>query len=82
MPPRALNKINIQIDNIVIEHVSKTEFLGIIINQVLSWQYHIQLIRQKINKNIRIIRKIRLSIPTSVLITLNHTMGPRQNNVS
>ena len=67
-------KIEIKIDNIVIEQVSNTKFLGIIINQTLSWKNHTQLIRQKINKNIGIIRKIRLSIPMSVLVTLYYTL--------
>lgn len=68
------NNIDIKIDNISIEQVSNTKFLGIIINQSLSWKDHIQLIRQKINKNIGIIRKIRLSIPKSVLVTLYYTL--------
>ena len=39
------NTINIQRDNVVIEQVSNTKFLGIIINQTLSWKNNIQLIR-------------------------------------
>jgi len=45
--------------------------LGVIINHTLSWNEHIQTIKNKIKKNIRI-RKIRV-YPQSVLIMLYYT---------
>ena len=44
-----------------------TEFLRVTFNQTLSWKEHIQSVKQKVNKNGGIIRKIRQSVPQSVL---------------
>jgi len=66
--------IVINIDNIKIEQAVNTKFLGVIINQALSWNEHIQTIKNKINKNIGIIRKIKQSVPQSVLIMLYNTV--------
>jgi len=75
--PHHLNidlNIDIKIDNMKIEQVHSTKFLGVIINQTLSWKEHIYLIKQKINKNVGIIRKISKSVPQSVLLSLYHTL--------
>ena len=45
------------IDNIQIEQTNKTKLLGIIINQNLTWTDHLSLFKNKISKNIGIIRK-------------------------
>ena len=50
--------MSINIDNIKIEQVASTNFLGVIVNQTLSWKEHIYAIEQKVNKSIGIIRKI------------------------
>jgi hypothetical protein len=67
-------ELDINIDDNKIKQVHSTKFLGVIINQTLSWKEHIQLIKQKVNKNCGIIRKIRHSVPQSILITLYFTL--------
>jgi len=66
--------IVINIDNIKIEQAVNTKFLGVNINQTLSCNEHIQTIKNKINKNIGIIRKIKQSVPQSVLNMLYYTL--------
>ena len=53
-------KVNliIKVDNVEIDKVSKTKFLGIIINENLRWKDHIALVKTKVNNNIGIIQKI------------------------
>lgn len=63
-----------KIDNCNISKVVKTKFLGIIINQSLTWTDHISLIKQKVAKNLGIITHVRNSLPLSVLKTLYNTM--------
>ena len=46
------------IDNIPTEQTNKTKFLGIIINQNLTWTDYISLLKTKISKNIGVIRRI------------------------
>ena len=37
-------KLNIKLDNIEIEQVSFTKFLGVIINENLTWENHIKVV--------------------------------------
>ena len=46
------------IDDVQINRVNNTKFLGVIINSTLTWDDHIKVIRGKIRKSIGIIRKI------------------------
>ena len=56
-----------------IEKVNKTKFLGVIVDQKLSFSHHIDYIKKKIAKNIGIISKTRNYFDTSTLITLYYT---------
>lgn len=64
----------ITIDNIPIVQVKETKFLGVVINESLSWINHIDTIKQKVTKNIGIIRRIKSNIPMCVLKTLYQTL--------
>jgi len=64
----------IKIDNAIIEQVTKIKFLGVMINQRLSWDDHIHMIKQKVVKNSGIILRIRKRMPLTVLVSLYHTL--------
>ena len=49
----------LQINNIAIKHTSNIKFLGVILDENLSWREHINVIQSKISKNIGIIRKAK-----------------------
>ncbi len=55
--------ISIVIDNVNIQQVYSTKFLGVIINQHLSWNDHILAVKGKANKSIGILLKIRKHLP-------------------
>src|SRR6218665_4123969 len=61
-----LQTINIDGNNM--DQVISTKFLGIYIDQHLTWAEHIKIISNKIAKNIGIIRKIAHLLPTKILI--------------
>jgi hypothetical protein len=42
------------------------------VSQTLSWNDHIALIKDKISKNIRILARLRYSVPKCVLLFLYH----------
>ena len=44
--------------------------LGVIINQSLTWNDHISVVKQKVSKSIGIIKRVRKNLLQSVLITL------------
>ena len=49
----------IKIDNTELERVKKTKFLGIILDQNLTWSEQISYISDKISKTIGVMYKIR-----------------------
>jgi hypothetical protein len=68
------DKLDIRIDNIKIEQVKKTKFLGVIINETLTWDDHIFTIKQKVQKNIGIIHRIKKNVPSCTLPLLYQTL--------
>ena len=54
--------VKIYIDNILIEQVAETKFLGVIITENLTWDNHINTVCNKVSKSNGIIGKIRLLI--------------------
>ena len=67
---RKLNKINIQMDNSIIEQVVHTKFLGVIIDQKLDRSNHISYINTKIAKGIGIIYRAKRFFCKSTLLKL------------
>ena len=65
---------DIKIDNIKIEQVNKTKFLGVIINETLTWNDHIMTVKQKVQRNIGVIYRIRINLPLDVLHSLYYTL--------
>jgi len=62
------------VDNIPIHPVEHTKFLGVIIDQNLSWRYHISKTTNQIFKNIDILRKLRSTFPKHILFSLYNTL--------
>src|SRR6218665_2506811 len=65
---------NIMIAGNYIEQVKSTKFLGLYIDEHLTWNEHIKVTSNKIAKNIGIIRKISYLLPSSVLTSLYYTL--------
>ena len=65
---------NIKLDDTNIETVSSMKFLGLIIDNKLSWNVHIDSICRKISRNIGIINKVKFFLPTSSLLMLYSTL--------
>ena len=63
-------KLNIKLDNIEIEQVSFTKFLGVIINENLTWENHIKVVKIKISKSMGILAKIKSNVPCVILRNL------------
>ena len=66
--------IAINIDNQCIARVSSTKFLGVHIDEHLTWKEHIAVISKKISKNIGIISRIRHLLPRHILVNLYYTL--------
>lgn len=66
--------MTLKIDNTEIERATSTKFLGVIIQENLSWSNHISTIITKINKNTGILRALQYKLPTGTLLTLYNTL--------
>jgi len=62
-----LNKINIEHDNKMILQANFVKFLGITIDNTLSWKQHIDTITPKLNKACYIIRRSKLYLSNDAL---------------
>ena len=66
--------MTIQIDNNVIERVKETVFLGVILDEYLSWKPHILSVSRKISKSIGIIYKSSFCLPKTSLRSLYYSL--------
>ena len=63
-------EITLKVNDSRITEVSESKFLGIIVDNKLSWKPHIKYIADKISKSSSIIRYLKYSFPTNILKTL------------
>ena len=67
------HKENVEIDGIVIKRVSCTKFLGVMLDEHLTWRDHVNLIKGKISRGIGILYCARKLFKGSTLITMYTT---------
>ena len=60
--------------NFEIKRVKHTKYLGLIVDDTLTWNRHIEYISTKINRNIGVLKRTRNYLPRSCLITLYKTL--------
>ena len=60
--------------NFKIKTVKHTKYLGLIVNDTLTWGHHMEYISTKINRNIGILKRTQNYLPRSSLITLHKTL--------
>lgn len=66
--------MNICINDFKIDRTDKTKFLGVIINQTLTWSDHITVVTHKVNKSIGIISRLSKTLPSPVLVSLYQSL--------
>ena len=60
---KKLNSISIANDDKSIAEVSSFSYLGVVINNHLSWRDHIDYISNKVNKKLGLLRRIKSCLP-------------------
>ena len=70
---RIINDTDIKINGQMIARVACTKFLGVLIDEKLSWENHIKSIKIKISKGTGILNKAKKYINLSTLVTLYHS---------
>ena len=66
--------IKLEISNYTIERVRDTIFLGVILDENLTWKHHIANVARKISKSIGVIYKSSFCLPVTSLRTLYHSL--------
>ena len=61
-------KINVISDDVSLERVNSTKFLGVIIDENLTWKHHIDAISKTISRNIGMLTKLKHYVPGYILI--------------
>ena len=65
---------NVILDSTALERVSHTKFLGVLIDDCLTWKNHIDCVSKTISCNIGVMNKLKHFVPTRVLHTLYCTL--------
>ena len=62
------------IENNVLEQVDNTKFLGVYIDQHLTWETHVNFITTKICKSVGLLYKAKNDLPSKSLLTLYYAL--------
>ena len=65
-----LKNINVLLDDTSLERVDYTKFLGVLIDENLTWKTHINCVSKTLSRNIGIMNKLKLYIPERILHSL------------
>ena len=75
--PQKLNRIQdilVKVEDTCIERTQSFKYLGMTLNQSMSWANHVDDISTKINQRIGLIRRIRNVLPLQARVTLYNTL--------
>ena len=68
------DEIALSIDGVDIERVHEFRFLGVILDDKLTWKSHIAHVKSKVSKSIFILNKVKYDLDTSILRMLYCTL--------
>ena len=71
---KQINELNILIDGIAIERVESFNFLGLIIDEGLSWKKHTDVVKNKISKAVGLLYRLNNIFPKNILQTLYNSL--------
>ena len=72
--PKVIDPPKLKLDNIDIENVDKFNFLGVYINQNLTWFDHINAIGKKVARSIGILSRLKFFLPYKILILIYNSL--------
>ena len=72
--PKVIPDLRIQMNNVEIDRVSEFNFLGVIVDEHITCKPHIEKIRVKILRIIRIMRKLQCTLTSSILLKIYNSL--------
>ena len=67
-------KLNVKLDGVSLNRVSSTKFLGVIIEENLTWKNHIDAISKTLSRDIGMLTKLKHFVPENILYSLYCTL--------
>ena len=67
---KLVNEVSLKVNSTAIDRSDSFKYLGVVINQTMSWSEHIDTISTKINQRIGMIKRIRHLLPLHAKLTL------------
>ena len=55
-------KLDLKINNVSIDRVQCTKFLGVYVDEMLNWDFHLNIIQKKISKCIGILHRVKYKL--------------------
>ena len=71
---KKIKDINISIDNVQIERVNTFNFLGIMLDESLTWIDHTNMVANKISRVTGVLHRLKNIFPKEILLTLYNTL--------
>ena len=71
---RYVADVRIQICNVNISRVNVTKFLGVLIDDKLTWKEHIELVKTKVSKGIFLLNRAKHVLKSDALLTLYNSI--------
>ena len=71
---RKINPIEFSINNDIISIVSQFSFLGVLLDEHLSWKNHLNMVANKLSKLIGILHKLKYIYPQNALTTIYNSL--------
>ena len=71
---KIINKLDLRINNNIINETDKFNFLGLHINSRLTWDSHIKEVSTKIIRTTGIIKKLQLTFPKNILLSIYNSL--------
>lgn len=68
-----LQNIDLKVNNFQIKRLHETKFLGVIIDEKLTWSSHVRAIKSKMSRYIGIMYKIKTKIPEKIRLQIYHS---------
>jgi hypothetical protein len=71
---RYIQSVPLVLDGVVLKQVTHTKFLGVEIDENLSWKNHLRDVTNKVATNIGIINRLKKCVPGFILLTLYNSL--------
>ena len=66
---KAESGLDIHIDDVTVEQVRSLKYLGVVLNDTLTWSDHVDMVCGKVNRSLNLLRRLSWFLPRSLLFT-------------